>query len=137
MRPHPKGTFGTRLTRLIRSVSGFFLTWYRKSPPGIHFDTSWRGSSVTPMKGTIWEWLKCFHITASSQNNCEIVRQRGSNQRLNWRPACLTLSALSEAHIRIFLIQMSTPASSVPLYASQNPPNATGTSLVNTRAPGT
>jgi len=33
---------------------------------------------VTPMKGTIWGWLKCFHITASLQNNCKI----GSSTRI-------------------------------------------------------
>lgn len=27
---------------------------------------------MTPMKGTIWGWLKCFHITASLQNSCKI-----------------------------------------------------------------
>jgi len=58
-----------RLTRPIRSMLGFFSTYFVRVPFGIYSDTNCKGFVVTPMKGTTFWCFSLFHMTASLRND--------------------------------------------------------------------
>jgi len=58
------------LTGLSLSASGFFATYSVRITPDIESEMSWRGSVVTPRRGTMFGCVKYFHITATWWKVC-------------------------------------------------------------------
>lgn len=58
------------LTRLSLSASKLLAMYSVRSLPDIQAETNWRGSVVTPRRGTIFGCAKCFQTTATWWKVC-------------------------------------------------------------------